>query len=130
MSGGSSQQTAQLDPALRDAYLKNVESAQGVAGNLKAREFAGFNADQNQAFGLNRLYASPLSAPTLYATDAANVLQQASKYTPQNVAYNPYGGTTVDAASMAAQQGYNPTTGYFSSAGPATQYGGAQNKYY
>ena len=34
MSGGSSQQTAQLDPALRDAYLKNVQSAQGVAGGL------------------------------------------------------------------------------------------------
>ena len=34
MSGGSSQQTAQLDPAMRDAFLKNVTSAQDVAGNL------------------------------------------------------------------------------------------------
>lgn len=126
MSGGSSQQTQQLDPALRDAYLANVASAQGVAAGLAPREFAGYNADQNQAFALNRLYASPLSAPTMYATDAANILKQGSQYQPQNVQYGAYGGATVDPAALAAQQGYTATTGQYASAGPAATYGGAQ----
>ena len=104
--GGSSSSQQQLDPAMRDAFLQNLTSAQGVAAGLKPREFAGFTPDQQQAFELNRLYGSTQSAPTLYATDAANILKQGAQYTPQNVAYNAYGGTTVDPAAMAAQQGY------------------------
>jgi len=125
MSGGSSQQSQQLDPAFRDAFLQNVTSAQGVAAGLAPRQFAGFNADQNQAFALNRLYASPTSAPTLYATDAANILKQGAQYTPQNVAYNAYGGTTVDPAALAAQQGYVASQFGGATTGPAAQFGGA-----
>ena len=123
--GGSSSSQQQLDPAMRDAFLQNVTSAQDVAAGLKAREFAGFNADQQQAFALNRLYASPLSAPTLYATDAANILKQGAQYTPQNVAYNAYGGTTVDPAALAAQQGYTAAQFGGATTGPAAQFGGA-----
>jgi len=125
MSGGSSKQSQQLDPAFRDAFLQNVQSAQGVAAGLAPREFAGFNADQNQAFGLNRLYASPLSAPTLYATDAANLLKQGSQYTPQNVQYGAYGGATVDPAALAAQQGYTAAQFQGATTGPAAQFAGA-----
>jgi hypothetical protein len=84
--GGSSESSSQLDPALRDLYLKNYQSAENVASNLGPRQFAGFNADQQQAFNLNRLYASPLSAPTLYAGEAANLLRQQAAYQPQQVA--------------------------------------------
>jgi hypothetical protein len=126
MSGGSSQQSQQLDPAFRDAFLQNVQSAQGVAAGLAPREFAGFNADQNQAFGLNRLYASPLSAPTLYATDAANLLKQGAQYTPENVQYGAYGGATVDPAALAAQQGYTAAQFAGASAGPAERAQAAQ----
>jgi len=125
MSGGSSQQSQQLDPAFRDAFLQNVTSAQGVAAGLAPREFAGFNADQQQAFGLNRLYASPLSAPTLYATDAANLLKQGSQYNPQNVQYGAFGGATVDPAALAAQQGYIAAQFGGATTGPAAQFGGA-----
>ena len=86
LSGSKQSSESKLDPQFKEAYLSNLASVQDTAANLKAREFAGFNADQNQAFGLNRLYASTTSAPTLYATDAANILKQASQYTPQNVA--------------------------------------------
>jgi hypothetical protein len=81
LGGGSSSQQ-QLDPALKDLFLQNYQGAQTTAAGLAPREFAGFNPDQQQAFALNRLYASPLSAPTLYATDAANILRQGSQYTP------------------------------------------------
>ena len=96
LGGGSSSQQ-QLDPALRDLFLQNYQGAQNVASGLTAREFAGFTPDQQQSFALNRLYASPLSAPTLYATDAANLLKTGAQYQPQNVAYQ-----------NALAQGYTP----------------------
>ena len=95
--GGSSSSQQQLDPTLRDLFLQNYQGAQGTASGLEARQFAGFNPDQEQAFALNRLYASPLSAPTLYATDAANLLKTGAQYQPQNVAYQ-----------NAIAQGYSP----------------------
>jgi len=126
MSGGSSQQSQQLDPALREAYLQNVQSAQGVAAGLAPREFAGFTPDQQQAFALNRLYGSAQSAPTLYATDAANILRQGAQYTPQNVQYGAFGGATVDPAAMAAQQGYQAAQFAGATAGPAERAQAAQ----
>ena len=41
--GGTTVSTTNIDPALKAAYLRNVEQAQGVAGALPVREFAGFN---------------------------------------------------------------------------------------
>jgi len=95
--GGSSSSQQQLDPALRDLFLQNYQGAQGTASGLQARQFAGFNPDQEQAFALNRLYASPYSAASLYATDAANLLKQGAQYQPQNVQYQ-----------NAIAQGYTP----------------------
>jgi hypothetical protein len=95
--GGSSESTQQLDPALRDLFLQNYQGAQGTASGLQARQFAGFTPDQEQSFALNRLYASPTSAASLYATDAANILKQGGQYQPQNVQYQ-----------NAIAQGYTP----------------------
>ncbi len=95
--GGSSSSQQQLDPALRDLFLQNYQGAQGTASGLQARQFAGFTPDQEQAFALNRLYGSQLSAPTLFATDAANILKQSAQYQPQNVQYQ-----------NAIAQGYTP----------------------
>ena len=95
--GGSSSSQQQLDPALRDLFLQNYQGAQGTAAGLEARQFAGFTPDQEQAFALNRTYASTQSAPTLYATDAANLLRTGAQYQPQNVAYQ-----------NAIAQGYSP----------------------
>ena len=39
--GGSQTVTQQIDPAIREAYLANLEQAQGVAASLPARQFAG-----------------------------------------------------------------------------------------
>ena len=113
--GGGSSSTQQLDPALRDLFLQNYQGAQDVASGLTAREFAGFNADQNQAFNLNRLYGSQLSAPTLYATDAANLLKQGAQYQPQNVSYQ-----------NALAQGYSPAQAQAASAGPSQMAQAAQ----
>jgi len=41
--GGTTVSTTNIDPSLKAAYLRNVEQAQGVAGALPVREFAGFN---------------------------------------------------------------------------------------
>jgi len=84
--GGSSDSSQQLDPELKNLYLQNYQSAQNVASQLDPRQFAGFNADQQQAFNLNRLYASPYSSPSLFATEAANLLRQGATYQPQQVA--------------------------------------------
>ena len=113
--GGSSSSQQQLDPALRDLFLQNYQGAQGTASGLEARQFAGFNPDQEQAFALNRLYASPLSAPTLYATDAANLLKTGAQYQPQNVAYQ-----------NAIAQGYSPAQAQAASAGQAERANAAQ----
>jgi hypothetical protein len=126
MSGGSSQQTAQLDPALRDAYLQNVQSAQGVAAGLAPRQFAGFNADQTAGANLYRQFADPNSEVFTGMRTAFDTAGRVANYNPQNVTAQSYAGATVDPAALAAQQGYNATTGQFSSAGPASQFGGAQ----
>jgi hypothetical protein len=42
-ASGSTTSTTSIDPDLKAAYLRNIEQAQGVAGALPARQFAGFN---------------------------------------------------------------------------------------
>jgi len=119
MSGGSSQQTSQLDPAMRDAFLKNVESAQGVAGNLKAREFAGFTPDQQTSFGITRQFADPNSLQQQQLRNAAYGASQAGMYTPQQVASRDVN------ASLAQSQGYTAAqaqgTGYTAAQAQAAQ---------
>jgi hypothetical protein len=41
--GGSTTATTSIDPDLKAAYLRNIGQAQGVAGALPVRQFAGFN---------------------------------------------------------------------------------------
>jgi len=41
--GGSTTATTAIDPDLKAAYLANIGQAQGVAGALPVRQFAGFN---------------------------------------------------------------------------------------
>ena len=114
LGGGSSSQQ-QLDPALKDLFLQNYQGAQGAASGLEARQFAGFNPDQQQAFDLNRLYASSQSAPTLYATDAANLLKAGAQYQPQNVASQNVSAQNV-AYQNAVAQGYSPAQAQAASA--------------
>ena len=112
LGGGSSSQQ-ELDPEFKKLFTGNYANAQNVASGLEARQFAGFTPDQQQAFALNRLYASPTSAPTLYATDAANILKQGAQYQPQNVAYQ-----------NAIAQGYTPAQAQAASAGAAERFTG------
>ena len=106
MSGGSSQQTQQLDPAFRDAFLGNVESAKATAAGLAPRQFAGFNQDQTAGANLYRQFADPNSEVFTGMRSAFDVAGQAANYRPQNVTTQNYGGATVAPAAMAAQQGY------------------------
>jgi len=86
MSGGSSQQTAQLDPALRDAYLANVTRAQGVASGLAPREFAGFTPDQQRSFNVARHFADPNTPQNWAGLDTASSLAtSAGNYDPLQV---------------------------------------------
>jgi len=41
--GGTQTVVQQADPAIREAYLQNLEQARGVAAALPVRQFAGFN---------------------------------------------------------------------------------------
>ena len=136
MSGGSSQQTAQLDPALRDAYLQNVQSAQTTAAGLAPRQFAGFNQDQTAGANLYRQFADPNSEVFTGMRTAFSNASDAARYQPQNVTAQNYAGARVAPAALAAQQGYEATTGTGASAGRASlagsqgyianQFGGAQ----
>ena len=99
--GGSSESTQQLDPALRDLFLQNYGSAQTTAGGLKAREFAGFTPEQNQAMQNISKFASPNSEGFNALRDSYSAAKTASQYAPQQVA-----SRDVQAAlSQAAQLG-------------------------
>jgi len=87
MSLSSSKQSSQsqLDPAFRDAYLANLESAKGVSGGLQAREFAGFTPDQQAAFQLNRQFADPRNQQFAQLGTAARMATSAGNYNPLDV---------------------------------------------
>ena len=82
-SSGSSQQQSGLDPQIRDAFLANVTRAQGVAGRLGVREFAGFTPDQTSAFDITRQFASPTSAGMQRVGQGATAVGGAAQYQPQ-----------------------------------------------
>jgi len=87
MSLSSSKQSSQsqLDPAFRDAYLANLESAKGVASGLEARQFAGFTPEQNQAMQNISQFANPNSEGFNALRSAFGVANTAARYTPQQV---------------------------------------------
>jgi len=99
LGGGSSSQQ-QLDPALRDAYLANVQSAQGVAAGLAPREFAGFTPDQQAAFGVTRQFADPNSLQQQQLRNAAYGATQSGMYQPQQVASRDVNVALAQAAQL------------------------------
>jgi hypothetical protein len=103
MSKSSNKQSSksQLDPAFRDAYLANLETAKGVSGGLQAREFAGFTPDQLASFDVTRQFADPNSRQMRQLGTAANLATSAGLYSPLDVS-----AQNVDAAlAQAAQLG-------------------------
>lgn len=83
-SSGSTQQqsSSQMDPQIRDAFLSNLSRSQGVAGNLGARQFAGFTPDQQQAFNITRQFADPNSAGMQRVSQGAEALRGTSTFQP------------------------------------------------
>jgi len=99
LGGGSSSQQ-QLDPALRDAYLANVQSAQGVAAGLAPREFAGFTPDQQNAFRITQQFADPNSQQMRQLGTASTLATSAGLYQPQNVASRDVEAALAQAAQL------------------------------
>lgn len=99
--GGSSESTQQLDPALRDLFLQNYQGAQGAASGLQARQFAGFNPDQIASANISRQFADPNSEVFAGVRKAFTTAEDASNYTPQQVASRD----VTAALSQAAQLG-------------------------
>jgi hypothetical protein len=103
MSLSSSKQSSQsqLDPAFRDAYLANLETAKGVSGGLGAKQFAGFTPDQLASFDVTRQFADPNSRQMRQLGTAANLATSAGLYSPLDVS-----AQNVDVAlAQAAQLG-------------------------
>ena len=85
--GGSSQQSSsQMDPQIRDAYLRNLTRSQGVAGQLGVRQFAGFTPDQEAAFATTREFADPNSLGMQQARLGAGMVGMSGMYQPQMAA--------------------------------------------
>jgi hypothetical protein len=106
MSKGSSSQSSQLDPEIRDAYLANLDRAGGVAQGLDARQFAGFTPDQEQAFNITRQFAGPDSLGMQRVSQGASAVGGAALYQPQmvsgqQVSAQGYGGARIDPAALA-----------------------------
>jgi len=122
--------SSQLDPAMRDQFLQNVDTSRQTAANLGQRQFADFTPDQQAAFEQTRQFADPNSQQMQQVNTAANLAASAGMYRPQNVRAQGVGASmmqsaNIDPASMAASTGYNATTGQAAGAGPAAQFGGA-----
>ena len=77
--------SSQLDPAMRDQFLQNVERAKGTAGSLGARQFAGFTPDQYESFEQTRQFADPNSRQMQQVNTAANIAETAGGYQPERV---------------------------------------------
>jgi hypothetical protein len=102
MSGGStsSQQTSQMDPQIRDAYLRNLTRSQDVAGGLGSRQFAGFTPDQQAAFQTTRAFADPNSLGMQQTRMGAGLVGSAGLYQPQmvrgqQISAQGYGGAQI-----------------------------------
>jgi hypothetical protein len=100
MSGGSSQQSSQLDPALRDAYLGNVEGAKATAAGLAPRQFAGFNQDQQTAADISRQFADPSGEAFAGMRQAFGTAKMAAGYSPQQVQSRDFNASLANAAQL------------------------------
>ena len=98
--GGTTEGQQQLDPALRDLFLQNYGGAQGVASGLKARQFAGFNPDQEAAFQINRQFADPNSPQMRQLATAGNEAFLAGQFSPQQVVSRDVNAAMATAAQL------------------------------
>ena len=94
--GGTSESQQQLDPALRDLFLKNYGTAETAASGLKARTFADFTPEQNQAMQNISQFANPQSEGFQALRGAYGAANRAANYDPMNVI-----GSTIDPAALA-----------------------------
>ena len=67
--GGSTTGTTSIDPDLKNAFLANLQQAQGVAGALPVQEFAGFNPLYEA--GEKQLVNTALAGPGIGTVDEA-----------------------------------------------------------
>tara|TARA_R110000868_G_scaffold335255_1_gene596010 strand:- start:245 stop:1576 length:1332 start_codon:yes stop_codon:yes gene_type:complete len=100
LGGGSSSQQ-QLDPALKDLYLKNYETAQGTASGLQKREFAGLTPEQDTAMQNISQFANPNSEGFNALRNAYGVANTAAQYSPNQVTGTSYGGAAIDPSVLA-----------------------------
>jgi len=99
LGGGSSSQQ-QLDPAMRDAFLANVEKSQGVAAGLAPREFAGFTPDQMASFNVSRQFADPNSPQMRQLGTAGTLATSAGLYQPERVTSRDVEAALANAAQL------------------------------
>ena len=103
LGGGSSSQQ-QLNPELLDLFKGNYQGAQDVASGLTARQFAGLNADQQNAFEFARQFANPNSEAFAGMRQAFTQANTAAGYNPLNVTGATLNrGSIRDVANQAAQ---------------------------
>jgi hypothetical protein len=100
LSGSKQSSQSQLDPAFRDAYLANLETAKGVSGGLQAREFAGFNPDQLASFDITRQFADPNSQQMRQLGTAGTLATSAGLYRPQQVQSREVQAALANAAQL------------------------------
>jgi hypothetical protein len=98
--GGSSESQQQLDPALRDLFLKNYGSAETTASGLTARQFAGFTPEQNQAMQNIANFANPNSEGFQALRNAYGVANTAANYSPQQVEAQQVQAALAQAAQL------------------------------
>jgi hypothetical protein len=100
LSGSKQSSQSQLDPAFRDAYLANLETAQGTAANLAPREFAGFTPDQLSSFDISRQFADPNSQQMRQLGTAGTLATSAGLYQPQQVSSQGINAALAEAAQL------------------------------
>ena len=118
--GGSQTVTQEIDPDVKAAYLANMDYASDVAGNLDARQFAGFNP-QYQA-GEQQIQTAAQNGIGMQNLDsAANLTRSATGYSPMMA-----GGISAGPASLAGSTGYNAAQFGGATAGPTALSSAAQ----
>jgi len=102
-SGGSQTSTTTIDPAIREAYLQNLQQGRNVAAALPVREFADFNPVYRA--GEQQLVNTGLAGRGI---DTTNI---AAEYANQAAQFQPYytGGVNAGMSNQIGAVGYTPT---------------------
>ena len=102
-SGSSQTSTTSIDPQIKQAYLQNLQQAQGVASALPVREFAGFNPIYRA--GEQQLVNTGLAGRGI---DTTNI---AAEYANQAAQFQPYytGNVNAGMSNQFGAVGYTPT---------------------